>query len=152
MSRPLRPTRLQIKDQQLSVQLADSTATVTVTFTVVLLAHDLSVRGGFLETVTLTGPLAVAAVPKKGSLPIPDNAQAPLQLPRSHTFKVPRHPAGPLTTVRFAADIEVWPAVKVHDEKLTNQGVLPARYPLLSAIADVVRAVTRRLRYLIVGR
>jgi hypothetical protein len=143
---------LQIKDQRLDVQLADTTATVTVTFTVVLLTHDLNLGGGFLETVTLTGPPSSLVVPKKGSLPIPDNAREPLQLPRTHTFRVPRHPAGPLTTVRFNAHIEVWPAVKVHDEQTTNEGVLPARFPVLSAIADVVRAVTRRLRYLIVGR
>jgi hypothetical protein len=140
-----------IRDQRLTVDLADSTATVTVTFTVVLLTHDLNLGGGFLETVTLTGPLSSLAVPKKGSLPIPDNAREPLHLPRTHTFRVPRHPAGPFATVRFNANVEVWPAVKVHDEKVTNEGVLPPRFPVVAAIADVVRAITRRLRYLIVG-
>jgi hypothetical protein len=143
-----------IRDQRLTVQLADATATVTVAFIVVLIDNDMKVGGGFLETVSLTGPLSSVAVPKTGSLPVASATKIPggWELPRTHVFRVPRHPVGPLTTVRFNGHVEIWPAVKLHDQQVTNEGVLPARFPVMSAIADVVRAVTRRLRYLIVGR
>jgi hypothetical protein len=141
-----------ILDQHLTVQLTGNTAVVTVTFTVILQEGDMTI-GGFLETVHLSAPLTAITMEKRGSLPI-DSATRPSPaatfrvLARHHTFSVPRSPSGAFTTVRFHAHIEIWPGVKRHDIRDTNEGVLPARFTLTFAVAQVTLIVGRAVRAL----
>jgi hypothetical protein len=142
-----------IRDQHLTVQLTGNTAVVTVTFTVILLPDDLTLLLGFQETVRLSAPLTAITMEKRGSLPIesatqPSPAADFRELARRHTFIVPRSPSGFFTTVRFHAHIEIWPGVKRHDIRDTNEGVLPARFTLTFVVAQVTLIVGRFLRAL----
>ena len=53
-----------------------------------------------------------------------------------------------MPTLRFHAHIEIWPGVKRHDIRDTNGGVLPARFTLTFAVAQVTLIVGRALRAL----
>jgi hypothetical protein len=145
---------MEIRDPRLTVQPSGDDAIVTITFTVVLLQQDLTMRGGFLEAVGLSpspstsGPLthSLRALPIDDAIkPTPTATHE--ELYREHTFRVPRHPQGPFTTVRFNGYVDITPAVKFDDHKVTAEGVLPAKYSLRSAI----QALSSRIRDLIAG-
>ena len=119
---------MDIRDPRLAVQPSGDDAFVTITFTVRLLQQDLKLGGGFLEAVGLspsptTSGLATSSL---GALPI-DDAIEPnptatwRELYREHSFRVPRHPQGPFTTVRFTGYIEIRPAIPFEDYKVTAE-------------------------------
>jgi hypothetical protein len=142
-----------IRDQRLTVQLTGDTATVTIAFTVVLHEEDMTMSGGFYETVGLTGPPPFEGTSRRAALMLggavePRPGSDYKELSREHTFSVPRYPAGPFTTVGFYGYIEITPVGR-YDEKTTNGGVLPAKYALSAAILSVVRSVVRSFRELI---
>jgi len=155
-----------IKNQMLAIEFGDrvgfvravggNKAIVTVSFTVVLDDDDMNLPGGFKETVYLTpeppGVFAVGGTKQQLWLnkAVAQSSSNPLwELKRERTFHVPRYPypAEPFTTTRFHASIEIWPDLPRHAIKDTNEGVLPAKYPVSpsSALSEVGKIV-RRLR------
>ena len=142
---------MDIRGQHLTVRLSGDNAAVTVTYKLVLLQQDLALPGGYNEWVGLEPaphPVGTHTIRRFLSL---DDAIEPRpgdgykELYREHTFRVPRHPKGPFTTVRFNGRIEITPAMERGAEEVTGEGVLPAQFTLGSAI----RSVPKRIRDLV---
>lgn len=139
-----------IKNQTLTVQLVGDRANITIAFTVVLNTRDIELVGGFLEQVGLEGTSSLPHGPSSLSLRdaveiIPGTGWK--ELYRNHTFQVSRYPQGVFKTAKFHGSIKVWPVIQVCDEKVTGEGVLPAKYALSSRIrnfATTFRSVFRR--------
>lgn len=144
-----------IRNQRLTMNVSGDLAHVTVQFTVVLVERDLNLDGGFLEVLWLepasTPGMSFASVPARSELLPTENAISTgpgrtwKELEREHLFMVPRYPQGPFATVPFYARIKIFPQLKMTDEILTNEGVLPALYSVSSILVGVAKRLSDRL-------
>ena len=159
------------ENQQLVIEFGDRAgfahatggdkAIVTVSFTVFLLKQDMELPGGFIEKVTFAPATSAIGFDADVGRALPFDKAIPLrpgdvnntgwELRRERVFHLPRYPYPfkPLQETRFHGHIEIWPSIRWHDVKTTNEAVLPAKYPVSpsSATSAVDKIVRRRLRY-----